>query len=101
MSRDNNWPAYGADGVNISAVTGSAPAVALPQYVVGFDEILVYNPGPFVVRIKCGNSDVEATALSMPVLPGISTFDARQCTHISALAEVGAQEIQVFRGEGA
>lgn len=104
MSADKNWPAYGDDGVLITANSTSTPIPFVDNSLESIGEdIMVYNPGPLTVMIKVGGPGVVATALSVPVPPQtLSPYrKGSGATHIAAYCPVGSQQITVFAGEGA
>lgn len=103
MSADQNWPAFGDDGVAITATaTSAATRIADNAVEVLGVDVMVYNPGPNFVHIKTGGADAVATALSIPVPPAtLSPYrKGPGTTHIAVISPSGAQAIVVFAGEG-
>ncbi|CAB4158470.1 hypothetical protein UFOVP708_5 [uncultured Caudovirales phage] len=96
---------------NFSIAAGIAPAaiaaVATPLSV-SVDptsicrDVLVYNPGPAIVRIRAGASNVTAGATDMPILPGEkAVYFKGTATHISAICmAAGPQAMEFFPGVG-
>ena len=104
MSTDKNWPAYGNDGKAITATNGVvlAALIATTSQEVAAEDVLIYNPGPLMVQIKCGKVDAEASALSVPVPPKSTAVYAKGAnnTHMSTYCE-GTQAIVVWCAQGA
>lgn len=100
MSRSQNWPGYASDGQRITATAVS------DRFPIGgdpyLDDVLIYNPGPNVVRIKLGDASVVATDLSVPVLAGSAApFSRGLKGFIAVISPSGNQVIEVHSGEGA
>jgi hypothetical protein len=103
MSAEKNWPAYGDDGIAITATNVSAATLIADNSLERIGEdVMVYNPGPNFVHIKTGDGTAVATALSIPVPP--STLSPYRkgpgATHIAVFCPSGSQAIVVFAGEG-
>jgi hypothetical protein len=99
-----NWPAYGDDGVSITAGIASAATLIADNSVERMgDDVMIYNPGPNTVFVKTGGADAVATALSMPAPPQMLSPYRKGpgATHIAVICPAGAQQIVVFAGEGA
>lgn len=67
--------------------------------------MMVYNPGPAVVRLTVGGANVAAAATgdarAMPILPGEKgAWQIGNATHYSALVASGTQELECFFGVG-
>lgn len=104
MSSMKNWPAYGDDGISITAgTTTAATQIADTTAKALAEDVMVFNPGPLFVRIKTGGPDVAATAQSVPVPPQTFSAFAKGAgnTHIAVICPEGNQQIIVFVGEGA
>lgn len=92
-------------GFGVTANT-SGTVTALQANPTGVDEMMVYNPGPLVVRVEVGKADMTAAVATgsqraMPILPGEKgTWKIGNATHISALVASGTQEIECFYGIG-
>jgi len=103
MSAEKNWPAYGDDGIAITATAASAATLIADNALERIGEdVMVYNPGPNTVFIKTGDATTVATALSIPVPPTtLSPYrKGSGSTHIAVISPSGNQAIVVFAGEG-
>lgn len=104
MSSTKNWPAYGDDGISITAgVASVATVIADTTAKILAEDMMVFNPGPLFARVKTGGPDVAATALSFPIPPQTMQAVAKGPgnTHIATYCPDGSQQIVVFVGEGA
>jgi hypothetical protein len=92
-------------GFGLGATTAAA-VTALPANPTKATEMMVYNPGPAVVRLVVGRSDLVAAtatgdARAMPILPGEKgSWHIGDATHYSALVASGTQELECFYGVG-
>lgn len=82
----------GADGISIAVTaTSAATQVALDQYAVQCEDIVVQNIGANPVYIKTGGASIVATALSIMVPAGWREVFRKGsgATHIAALCDAG------------
>ena len=99
-----NFPAY-KPGQRISALAAAAPAaVALSggnAFVAAAQDVLFYNPGPYLVHAIVGDANAVADTNCVPLPPGaLWAYDKGGATHVSLLAIGGAQDVLVFIGRG-
>lgn len=95
-----NFPCY-ESGQAITAGTSSATAAlaGTAQKVNASKDVLIWNPGPNLVHVRAGASDVVADATCAPVPPGSMWVYAKgNATHIATFAIGGAQSILVLMG---
>jgi hypothetical protein len=84
----------------------SAGAATLVDNVTGpgrgsRGDVLVYNPGPSVVRVRAGDAGVVADATCQPILAGEKgCWHKGDATHLAAWVASGTQDIEVFVGSG-
>lgn len=99
-----NFPAY-KPGQRIAALTAAAPAaVSLGSpaaFVQAAQDVLFYNPGPYLVHALVGDATAVADTNCVPLPPGaLWAYDKGSATHVSLLAVGGAQDVLVFVGRG-
>lgn len=68
------------------------------------DDVIVYNPGPELVRVIVGDASVVAhntTPVCQPILPGEKgAWSKGSATHLAAWVASGTQDIELFVGSG-
>ena len=98
-----NFPCY-ENGQRITAATTSA-ATALAgtaMRVMSARDVLVYNPGPYIVYIKAGDAGAVADDTCAPVPPlALWAYGKGPNTHVALVAPDGDQDVLVIVGEGA
>lgn len=95
-----NFSVSSADGQTIAATTTSAATQI--DATGASEDVMVWNKSAVVIHIKCGASNVVATANSMPILPGEKgSYYKGNSTHIAVIAASSTGDIWVKAGEGA
>jgi hypothetical protein len=98
MSMKRNF-GISSGGMALAAATATQATLIDPPGL--FPDVMIYNPGPYVVRVRVGLVGVTADATCMPILVGEkSSYFKGANTHIAYISPSGNQAIEVFDGEG-
>lgn len=96
-----NFPIYG-QGQTISATDTSAAHQLTGLNAASARDVMIYNPGPHDVHVRAGQAGVVADGTCMPILAGEKGAYAKgPYVYLAVISPDGAQDIQVFVGEGA
>lgn len=96
----SNFPAYVRGQVITSTNTSAAHSLQSEAVLVA-DDVMIYNPGPYLVYVFAGGASAVADATCMPILPGEKgAYDKGGETHLAVFSPSGNQDITVFVGEG-
>jgi len=82
---------------------GTAVVIDAPGYGA-HDDVIVYNPGPELVRVRVGDDAVVAhntTPVCQPILAGEKgSWSKGAATHMAVWVASGTQDVEIFVGHG-
>ena len=98
-----NFPCYETgQRIDATAVSAATPLAGSTARVMSARDVLVHNPGPYIVYVRTGLAGVAADTSCAPVPPNSLWAYAKGAnTHIAVLAPDGNQNVLVIVGEGA
>lgn len=89
------------NGITIAGNANGSGAASMIDANGAFRDVMIYNPGPNVARVRAGAAGVQADATCMPLLPGEkSAYFKGPATHMAVFGVGGAQSVEVYVGEG-